>query len=118
MKVRAIVDEDDERRRLLLPGDACERLTDRETSWKRAIRDERYMQNTYREVLKQPRPEDIGRDFGEDAPLLLVLLTRRIVVFLTGALAAADTRVTRVTCNQTKFDHINLLLKITEKNYI
>lgn len=73
------------------------------------------MQNTYREVLKQPRPEDIGRDFGEDAPLLLVLLTRRIVVFLTGALAAADTRVTRVTCNQTKFDHINLLLKITEK---
>lgn len=50
-----------------------------------------------REVLKQPRPEDIGRDFGEDAPLLLVLLTRRIVVFLTGALAAADTRVTRIT---------------------
>lgn len=50
-----------------------------------------------REVLKQPRPEDVGRDLGEDAPLLLVLLTRRIVVFLAGALAAADTRVTRVT---------------------
>lgn len=118
MRVRAIVDEDDERRRLSLPGDACQRLTDGETSRRRAIRDERYMQNTYREVLKQPRPEDICRHFGEDAPLLLVLLTRRIVVFLTGALAAADTRVTRVTCNQTKFDHINLLLKITEKIYI
>lgn len=76
MRVRAIIDEDDERRRLSLPGDACERLTDRETSWRRAMHDERYMQNTYREVLKQPRPEDIGRDFGEDAPLLLVLLTR------------------------------------------
>lgn len=58
------------------------------------------VQGTYREVLKQPRPEDIGRHFGEDASLLLVLLTRRVVVFLAGALAAADTRVTRVTCSQ------------------
>lgn len=50
-------------------------------------------------MLKQPRPEDVGRDLGKDTPFLLVLLTRRIVVFLAGALAAADTRVTRVTCN-------------------
>lgn len=53
---------------------------------------------TYREVLKQPRPEDVGRHFGEDTPLLLILLTRRVVVFLAGTLAASDTRVTRVTC--------------------
>lgn len=65
------------------------------------------MQGTYREVLKQPRPEDIGRHFGEDASLLLILLTRRVVVFLAGALATADTRVTRVTCDQWKFQFVS-----------
>jgi len=54
---------------------------------------------TYREMLKEPRPEDVRRNLGEDTPLLLVLLARRIVVFLARALATTDTRVTRVTCN-------------------
>lgn len=54
---------------------------------------------THREMLEQPRPEDVGRDLGEDSSLLLVLLARRIVVFLARALATTDTRVTRVTCN-------------------
>lgn len=63
--------------------------------------------NTYREVLKQPRPEDVGRHFGEDTPLLLILLTRRVVVFLAGALATADTRVTRVTCDQNQISLIS-----------
>lgn len=71
----------------------------------------RKIKATYREVLKQPRPEDIGRHFGEDTSLLLVLLTRRVVVFLAGALAAADTRVTRVTCGQWKFQFVSLLLE-------
>lgn len=56
--------------------------------------------NTYRKMLKQPRPEDVGRHFGKDTPLLLILLTRRIVVFLSGTLAAANTRVTRITCDR------------------
>lgn len=51
-------------------------------------------------MLKQPRPEDVGRHFGKDTPLLLILLTRRIVVFLSGTLAAANTRVTRITCDR------------------
>jgi len=50
-------------------------------------------------MLKEPRPEDVRRNLGEDTPLLLVLLARRIVVFLARALATTDTRVTRVTCN-------------------
>lgn len=50
-----------------------------------------------REVLKQPRPENVGRDFRKDSSLLLVLLTRRIVVFLARALATADARIARVT---------------------
>lgn len=58
------------------------------------------MTDTYREMLKQPRPEDVGRNFGKDTTFLLVLLTRRIVVFLARPLAATDTRVTRVTCNR------------------
>lgn len=67
---------------------------------------------TYRQVLKQPRPEDVGRDLGKDAPLLLVLLARRVVVLLAGALAAADTRVTRVTCEQTNKKSSSSLLSI------
>lgn len=56
-------------------------------------------EGTYREMLKEPRPEDVRRDLRKDTPLLLVLLARRIVVFLASALATTDTRVTRVTCN-------------------
>lgn len=56
-------------------------------------------EGTHREMLEQPRPEDVGRDLGEDSSLLLVLLARRIIVLLASALATTDTRVTRVTCN-------------------
>lgn len=59
-------------------------------------------ENTHREMLEQPRPEDVCRDLGEDASLLLVLLARRIVVLLARPLAATDARVTRVTCNSRK----------------
>lgn len=50
-----------------------------------------------REMLKEPRPEDVRRNFRKDTPFLLVFLARRIVVFLARTLAATDTRVTRVT---------------------
>lgn len=50
-----------------------------------------------REMLKEPRPEDVRRNLRKDTPLLLVLLARRVVVFLASTLAATDTRVTRVT---------------------
>lgn len=64
-----------------------------------AIHDE---EGTYREMLKEPRPEDVRRNLRKDTPLLLVLLARRVVVFLASTLAATDTRVTRVTCNSKK----------------
>lgn len=69
---------------------------------------------TYREVLKQPSPEDVRRDLREDTPLLLVFLTRRVVVLLAGTLATSDTRVTRVTCNN-KRD--NTTLELSERLY-
>lgn len=59
-------------------------------------------EGTYREMLKEPRPEDVRRNLRKDTPLLLVLLARRVVVFLARALATTDTRVTRVTCNSKK----------------
>lgn len=61
-----------------------------------------YRKKTYREMLKEPRPEDVRRDFRKDTPFLLIFLARRIVVFLSRTLAATDTRVTRVTCNRKK----------------
>lgn len=69
---------------------------------------------TYREVLKQPSPEDVRRDLREDTPLLLVFLTRRVVVLLAGTLATSDTRVTRVTCNN-KRD--NRTLELSDRLY-
>lgn len=59
-------------------------------------------EGTHREMLKEPRPEDVRRDFRKDTPFLLVFLARRIVVFLARTFAATDTRVTRVTCNSKK----------------
>lgn len=59
-------------------------------------------EGTYRKMLKEPRPEDVRRNLRKDTPLLLVLLARRVVVFLARALATTDTRVTRVTCNSKK----------------
>lgn len=47
-------------------------------------------------MLKQPRPQDVGSHFGEDASFLLVLLPVGVVVFLPSALSGADTRVTGV----------------------
>lgn len=57
-----------------------------------------------REMLKEPRPEDVRRNFRKDTPFLLVFLARRIVVFLSRPLAATDTRVTRVTCGTAEED--------------
>lgn len=54
---------------------------------------------THREMLEEPRSEDVGRHLGEDASFLLILLAC-IVVFLACALAAAYTRITRITCGQ------------------
>lgn len=48
-------------------------------------------------MLEEPRPEDVGGHFGEDAALLLVLFAVGIVVVLAGAVAGADARVARVT---------------------
>lgn len=50
-----------------------------------------------RKMLKEPRPEDVRRNLRKNTPFLLVFLSCRIVVLLTRALAATDTRVTRVT---------------------
>lgn len=55
-----------------------------------------YLLKTYREVLEEPRPEDVRRDFWKNTPLLLVLLARGVVVLLPRAFATADTRVTRI----------------------
>lgn len=49
-------------------------------------------------MLEEPRPEDIGGHFGEDAALLLVLLAVGIVVIFTRAVTAADAGVASVTC--------------------
>lgn len=57
---------------------------------------------TYREMLKEPRPEDVRRDLRKNTSLLLVLLARRVIVFLARSLATTDTRVTRVTYNSIK----------------
>lgn len=59
-------------------------------------------EGTYREMLKEPRPEDVRRNLRKDTPLLLVLLARRVIVFLARTLTTTDTRVTRVTCNSKK----------------
>lgn len=55
---------------------------------------------TYREVLEEPRPEDVRRHLRENSSLFLILLTRRIVVLFTGSFPATDTRVTRITWNE------------------
>lgn len=54
---------------------------------------------TYRQVLEQPRSEDVGGHLWEDTAFLLVLLAIGIVVLLPGTLAAAYASVARVTCN-------------------
>jgi len=57
-------------------------------------------EDTYRKMLKEPRPEDVRRNFRKDTSFLLVFLSWRIVIFLARALAATNARVTRVTCNK------------------
>ena len=54
--------------------------------------------DSYCEVLEEPRPEDVGGYFGEDAAFLLVLFAVGVIVVLTGTVAATDAGVTRVTC--------------------
>ena len=54
--------------------------------------------DAYCEVLEEPRPEDVGGHFGEDAAFLLVLFAVGIVVVLAGAVSAADAGVAGVTC--------------------
>ena len=49
-------------------------------------------------MLEEPRPEDVGGHFGEDAAFLLVLLAVGIVVIFTRAVTAADAGVAGVTC--------------------
>lgn len=51
-------------------------------------------------MLEEPRPEDVGRHFGEDAAFLLVLLAVGVVVLFPRALAAADAGVTRIAWRQ------------------
>lgn len=48
-------------------------------------------------MLEEPRPENIGGHFREDASFLLVLLAVGIVVILTRTVATPDARVTRIT---------------------
>ena len=52
-------------------------------------------------MLEEPRPEDVGGHFGEDAAFLLVLLAVGIVVIFARAVTAADTGVAGVTYNKT-----------------
>lgn len=49
-------------------------------------------------MLEEPRPEDVGGHFGEDAAFLLVLLAVGIVVIFARAVTAADAGVAGVTC--------------------
>lgn len=64
-------------------------------------------------MLKQPRPEDVGRDLGKYPPFLLILFARRIVVLFPGALAAANTRVASVACEQKRKRRNKLLEKFS-----
>ena len=53
-------------------------------------------------MLEEPRPEDIGGHFWENASFLLVLLTVGIVVIFARAVTAADTGVAGVTWREKK----------------
>lgn len=48
-------------------------------------------------MLEEPRPEDVGGHFGEDASFLLVLLAVGIVVVLARSVPAPDARVACIT---------------------
>lgn len=50
-------------------------------------------------MLEEPRPEDIGGHFGEDASLLLVLLAVGIVIIFSCAIPASNAGVAGVTYN-------------------
>ena len=53
-------------------------------------------------MLEEPRPEDIGGHFWENASFLLVLLAVGIVVIFARAVTAADTGVAGVTWREKK----------------
>lgn len=52
---------------------------------------------THRQMLEQPRSQDICCNLWENSSFLLVLFAVGVVVLLAGALPAAYTSVTRVT---------------------
>ena len=49
-------------------------------------------------MLEEPRPEDVGGHFGEDAAFLLVFLAVGIVIIFTRAVTTADAGIAGVTC--------------------
>ena len=51
-------------------------------------------------MLEQPRPQNVGGHFGENAAFLLILFAVRVFVIFTCTVAAADTGITGVTCNR------------------
>lgn len=59
-------------------------------------------------MLEEPRPEDVGGHFGEDAAFLLVLLDVGIVVIFARAVTAADAGVAGVTCIKHKISKLFL----------
>ena len=60
-------------------------------------------------MLEEPRPEDIGGHFWENASFLLVLLAVGIVVIFARAVTAADTGVAGVTWREKKRESIPLM---------
>lgn len=48
---------------------------------------------SYREMLEQPGPHDVGGDLREDAALFLPLLVALVVVLFASAVAGAHARV-------------------------
>jgi hypothetical protein len=58
-------------------------------------------------MLEQPRPQNVGGHFGENAALLLILFAVRVLVVFTCTVAAADTGITGVTCNRYNKQQIN-----------
>lgn len=60
-------------------------------------------------MLEEPRPEDIGGHFWENASFLLVLLTVGIVVIFARAVTAADTGVAGVTWREKERESIPLM---------
>lgn len=59
-------------------------------------------------MLEEPRPENIGGHFGENAAFLLVFLAIGIVIIFTRTITATDTGIAGVTCNPEKKKMISI----------